>query len=67
MTVTEGISDEAFRALVEHAGLNPTPEDLASLRALYEHFYEGLKSMHLAELGGPPSASSGPDAPTRSA
>ena len=51
MTVTEGISDEAFRALVEHAGLNPTPEDLASLRALYEHFYEGLKSMHAMELG----------------
>ena len=51
MTGPKGISDEAFRVLVERAGLNPTPEDMSSLRTLYEHFAEGLKAMHAMELG----------------
>ena len=51
MTVTEGISDEVFQVLVERAGLDPTPQDMASLRVLYEHFAEGLKAMHAMELG----------------
>ena len=50
MTGPKGISDEVFRALVERAGLTPTAEEMSSLKTLYEHFAEGLASLHDMDL-----------------
>ena len=50
MTGPENLSDEAFRTLVERAGLSPTAEEMSSLKTLYEHFAEGLASLHDMDL-----------------
>ena len=46
----EGISLDHFRILTERAGLNLTPEDLAALKPMYDHYAALIQSLHEVPL-----------------
>ena len=50
MTEPEGISMAEFQALVEHADLNLTAEELQSLKPMYEHFARQAAVLHDLDL-----------------
>ncbi len=51
MPGTEEISLEAFRALVQRAGLSLSEEELKALKPVYEFFAVRAASLHEVELG----------------
>ena len=50
MTEPQGVSDEAFRFMVERAGLELNAEDMASLKQMYELFSDQVASLHELDL-----------------
>ena len=51
MTEQQGVSEEAFRFMVERAGLELNAEDMASLKQMYELFADQVASLHELDLG----------------
>ena len=51
MAEAEGIAMEEFRVLVKRAGLNPTNEELESLKPMYDYYVEQKVVLDELDLG----------------
>ena len=51
MAETEGIAMEEFQVLVKRAGLNLTPEELESLKPMYDNFVAQKVILDELDLG----------------
>ena len=51
MSPPESLSMEAFRVLVERAGMALTAEELEELKPLYDHYAANAASLHERDLG----------------
>jgi len=50
MSEQEGISLDAFRVLVERAGLSLNAEELAALKPMYDFYAPLVQALHNVEL-----------------
>ena len=51
MAESRSIPESEFRVLAERAGLRLTPEELAHLRPIYDHFARPVALLHELDLG----------------
>ena len=51
MSLPESLSMEAFRVLVERAGMALTTKELKELKPLYDHYAANAASLHEMDLG----------------
>ena len=51
MAESEGISTDAFRALVQRADLDLTDEEMQALKPMYDHYAGQLAALRKLDLG----------------